>query len=86
MTKSDSKYEAPSAVRLSDSPLGQGACSPAGSGANSDCNAYGDVAASCDTTGSGAHGTCNAQGSSAHACSVSGGSPIDSCTSGGGHH
>jgi hypothetical protein len=81
MTKSDgSRYEAPRALRLSDSPLGHGTSCHYGSNADANCGPSGGTANAC-YTGHVADATCTNHGETAHGCGV-GDSPTFSCSTG----
>jgi hypothetical protein len=68
MTKSDgSRYEAPSAMRLSDSPVGFGKFCAVGSNASGSCASDGASAYSCDV-GHGATVDCASSGMTARGC------------------
>ena len=81
MSETDSsKYTAPRAVRLSDSPVGHGdLCLQTGSRATADCTS-GNVAEAC-VSGSAANASCTGTGQTAQGCST-GFSPSHSCTTG----
>jgi hypothetical protein len=85
MNESDgSKYEAPYARRLGDSPLGRGDdCMTAGSHAISSCHPNGSGASDCSNVGNSATSTCWSSGQSAYACNVHGNSPSSTCTTNG---
>jgi hypothetical protein len=75
-----SKYTAPRAVRLSDSPVGQGAlCVTYGSNATADCTS-GNTAQAC-VQGNTAAAQCQGQGLTAQGC-ASGHSPSHVCNTG----